>query len=132
MLALAVTVAACAGSIDNPGDYSFPGSARCDAPSQVLVPRCGGCHSAATALGGLDLASAGLAARLTGAAAQCSGQVLIVPGDPDTSYLMQKLSEATPACGNAMPLGGRLPAADLACVARWIEGLAPVGATSPE
>lgn len=93
----------------------------------VLAVRCGGslCHGGTTPQAGLDLVSAGLEERLVGVpAAECGG-ILVVPGDPESSYLYAKLTEDTPDCGNRMPLGGSLPADELACVRTWIAGLPP-------
>lgn len=51
----------------------------------------------------------------------CTGEgALIVPGDPDASLLVEKLTGA-PRCGDAMPLGGiPLRDEDLAAVRDWI------------
>lgn len=52
---------------------------------------------------------------------RCGGRTLVVPGDPDSSLFLQKLSPAPP-CGNRMPLGGAvLPDAVLEMVRTWIE-----------
>ena len=51
---------------------------------------------------------------------------LVVPGDPDASFLMDKLTSENPAAGNRMPLfGGALSGAEIANVRAWIaEGAA--------
>jgi hypothetical protein len=52
------------------------------------------------------------------------------PGDPDNSYLIQKL-EGTAAVGARMPLGGgALPAATIAAIRQWITDGALATATS--
>ena len=50
----------------------------------------------------------------------------IEPGDPDNSYLVQKI-EGTAAVGGRMPLGGNmLPIATIALIRQWIdEGAEP-------
>lgn len=90
------------------------------------------CHSSANKAGGLDLASADLAARVNGvlSTGDCVGRgVLADPADPEGSVLFFKL-EPSPACGSPMPLGGD-PLTDdqLSCVRAWILSLGP-GATT--
>ncbi|MDF2697531.1 MAG: Tryptophan synthase alpha chain, partial [Labilithrix sp.] len=75
--------------------------------------------------------SPGLELRLVGApASECGGQILVQPGAPDTSYLIDKLSSTTPAGGAPMPgTAGSLAADDIACIRSWIGGLDPSAAT---
>lgn len=52
--------------------------------------------------------------------AQCAGKgTYIVPGDPQTSLLMQKLS-ANPSCGSSMPLGSMLQPMQIELFRAWI------------
>lgn len=62
-------------------------------------------------------------------AAKAAGKLRVVPGQPDASFLMQKLTAPAPGEGERMPLvGGVLPAEDLALVRAWIEaGAKPPG-----
>ncbi len=71
----------------------------------------GGCHEAASAEGGLDMEAADLRAELVNVAASDDkagprGKLRVVPGNPDASFLVQKL-EGTQARdeGNIMPDG---------------------------
>lgn len=42
------------------------------------------------------------------------------PGDPDASYLLEKMASNAPAFGSRMPLGRVLAEADIELVRRWI------------
>jgi len=54
----------------------------------------------------------------------CKPRLLVAPGDPDHSFLYDKLSSVKPACGARMPYGIEpLPESALACVRGWIESL---------
>ena len=92
-----------------------------DVVARIFVPRCGGaCHGATAPQQGLDLVSAGVAARVVGVAATSCAATLADPADPASSFLYTKLA-AKPPCGGQMPLA-QLPlsAADTACVLSWI------------
>ncbi len=52
-------------------------------------------------------------------------RVLVIPGDPDNSLLVQKL-EGTQDCGTRMPSHIDMPADEVAVVRAWIEGGAPL------
>ncbi len=97
----------------------------------VFVPQCAtsGCHGTTRALSPLDLQSPGVEARLVGARGiDCSSETLIVPGNPNASFLVRKLRDATPSCGSRMPRNGEsLAAEDLACIEQWIAALPAAG-----
>lgn len=87
------------------------------------------CHANAPAFG-LRLDSGDLAAleaRLVNVeAAGCRGKQLVVPGDPESSYLYRKIADEDPPCaGDRMPHGalGVLPDRVIECVAGWIRSL---------
>lgn len=148
------TLSACAGSLENPerfglggADGSAPaprdgGGVATDgggapgtdggAPSTpawqtVLADNCAGsgCHGESSPALGLDLVSPGLRDRLVGVAAvACADQVLVVAGDPDASFLYNKIAEATPTCGGRMPLlRSALSSEDQEVIRAWIAGL---------
>jgi len=97
------------------------GDACGDVVARIFVPRCGGaCHGATAPQQGLDLVSAGVAARVVGVPATSCAATLADPADPASSFLYTKLA-AKPPCGGQMPLA-QLPlsAADAACVLAWI------------
>jgi hypothetical protein len=89
--------------------------------ANVFTPICVACHAGATAPLGLRLDSANSYALLVGVP---SGEVpalqRVEPGDPNNSYLIQKL-EGTAAEGRRMPLNGApLPQADIDVIRQWI------------
>lgn len=126
-------LAGCPGQIDDPALFGAPGtgggagggSCSLDVHADILVPSCGadGCHGAGSSQLDLDLASEGFEARLVDAPAQgCDGRRLVVPGDPDTSYLIEKI-EGTPECGDRMPIIGELTQEELTCIRLWVTSL---------
>ncbi len=89
----------------------------------IIEPACAtmGCHDAMSAAGGLDLSGPDLVASLAGiGSGTCDGEVLLVPGEPLSSFFFDKL-QAEPACGGSMPVGQMLSPAQIDCVAGWIE-----------
>src|SRR5512134_916600 len=95
----------------------------------IFVPRCatGPCHNERTRALFLDLASSGVVERLAGVPSNgCGQKVLLVPGDPDASYLLEKLAVDLPTCGIRMPQGlPPLSEAEMACLRTWIAQLPP-------
>lgn len=80
-----------------------------------------GCHTGAGAPQGLRLDSANSYGMLVGVPSSEVPSVLrVAAGDPDNSYLIQKL-EGTAASGAQMPFGRTpLPAATIATIRQWI------------
>jgi hypothetical protein len=111
----------------------------------VLDTNCNGCHGAAFmgAGDGFNLGSdpctawrniVNVPAVTMSGMCSASGLTLVVPGDPDSSLLLQKVESATPACGSPMPFGSVFANTDPATVARlrtWIAAGAqpPTGCT---
>jgi len=93
-----------------------------DVVTRIFQPQCGntGCHGALAPQQGLDLVTAGVAARVVGVSGtECPG-TLANPASPETSLLYTKLS-SHPPCGAQMPLAQPpLASADQACVLAWI------------
>jgi hypothetical protein len=95
--------------------------------ASVFTPSCAvsGCHSGPTGNPlptGLDLTTADASfANLVGVASSQQPAVLrVATGDPDNSYLVQKI-EGTAASGARMPLGGgALPQAVIDDIRQWI------------
>jgi hypothetical protein len=90
--------------------------------------RCDFCHSLPAnniSNGGLHMGSdpAAAVAGLVGKQStnsMCTHQTLVVPGKPDESLFLQKLSP-NPPCGSRMPVGGKvLPDDQLAMIRSWI------------
>ncbi len=59
---------------------------------------------------------------MVNAASTCGSEVLVTPGDPSMSYLLEKL-KPSPSCGVVMPPAGALPENTQACIEEWIAGL---------
>ncbi|MDP6932290.1 MAG: hypothetical protein QGG40_05205 [Myxococcota bacterium] len=89
---------------------------------EVLGPSCGfsSCHGGGA--GSLTLDGVSDHENLVGVeSAQLEGAVLVVAGDPDSSYLVQKLEDAAGIEGDPMPIGGTLDDLRLEQVRAWIE-----------
>jgi hypothetical protein len=98
--------------------------------TQVFTPTCAGfssCHQGASGAGGLDLESGKSFGQLINQpAVGVMGKIRVKPGDPDGSYLMEKLTKAMPAAGVQMPNGGDpLEPALIEMVRSWIAAGAP-------
>jgi mono/diheme cytochrome c family protein len=90
---------------------------------------CADCHGAKRAKAKLNLSAATALKALVNAPADEAPQLVRVkPGDPDNSYLWQKLQNKA-AKGKGMPRGifstKRLPDAQLDVIRKWIEAGAP-------
>jgi hypothetical protein len=130
---LVVATAAATLSLGCPGTLSLEEKQHLaydcpDVPSVILARRCAnaGCHDAAFAAGGLDLASPKLAQRLIGVPASGGAGALIDLRDPESSVLLTKL-------GDRPPFGARMPSgrpaidpASYACVHAWVYAFVPV------
>ena len=89
--------------------------------ANVFNPSCIVCHAGATAPQGLRLDAANSFTNLVGVASRQKSSILrVAPGDPDLSYLIQKL-EGTASDGEQMPLGGApIPQSTIDFVRQWI------------
>lgn len=104
--------------------------------AMVLAVTCGtaGCHDASPqAQGGLDLISPDVESRVVDVNAVgigCESDVLVVPGDPDGSYLLDKVLDVPGICGLPMPFVGVIADSDVQILRQWIIDLAgSAGAT---
>lgn len=90
--------------------------------SHVFTPRCTGCHAGATAPRGLRLDATNSYALLVGVSAgEVPALKRVAAGDPDNSYLIQKL-EGHASVGARMPLGGPyLDDASINVIRQWIK-----------
>jgi hypothetical protein len=138
-------VAALAAGCHSATSAGGPLSATCQPTTDsiqqtIFAPKCAGpgCHGTVAPSLSLDLVSPGVIERLAGAMANgCGNEVLVVPGAPDRSYLIEKLALDPPTCGERMPQGSpALSAEDLTCLRDWIAALPPVdpdaGTVPPE
>ncbi len=97
---------------------------------QVFTPICTACHVGAAAPLGFRLDAASSYAMLVGAASvEVPSLMRVAPGNPDASYIIQKL-EGHAAVGGQMPLGGPyLPQATINVIRQWItDGAQPTAA----
>ena len=77
-----------------------------------------GCHG--TGQGGLTLTSAsGAYAALVNVASPATGEIRVIPGNANSSYLVKKL-EGRQSAGGRMPVGGQLSETDLTNIKNWI------------
>ena len=93
----------------------------------IFNDNCTRCHSGASAPRGLRLDAANSFAHLVNVQSDEVPSLLRVePGDPNNSYLVQKV-EGTAAVGSRMPLGGPfLSVQTIGLIRRWIsEGANP-------
>jgi hypothetical protein len=87
----------------------------------IFTPICTQCHEGATAPQGLRLDAANSYAQLVNvASAEVPSLLRVDPGDPDASYLVQKI-DGRASVGARMPLGGPdLTQAQIDLVREWI------------
>ncbi|MGH8175297.1 MAG: hypothetical protein ACREV5_03425 [Steroidobacter sp.] len=87
----------------------------------VFTPICTTCHAGAAAPLGLRLdAGASYVMLVNAPGVEAPALLRVAPGNPDASYLIQKL-EGTAAVGARMPLNGSpLPAETIAVIRQWI------------
>jgi hypothetical protein len=136
-ISLAIATTACGGTSTLAGGPALTTCTPTEAAvqEQILRPSCGGagCHAGTSPAMGLDLTSAGLQQRIVAApAAGCGDQTLIVARDPDRSYLVAKVTQAAPACGEQMPLGhAPLSGDQLSCLRGWVAAM-PAITTAPD
>lgn len=122
-----VAMAACSEPNDEPlgpfatGERSGTAAIACmDVPTAIFDVSCAtaGCHTGASAAGGLDLGGSA-ATRLIGRKA-FSGGLLVDPSQPEASVLYQRLLGRG---GPRMPIAAPLDQNRTACVLTWIQSL---------
>jgi methionine-rich copper-binding protein CopC len=94
--------------------------------ANVFTPICAVCHIGGGAPQGLRLDAADSYSLLVNVpSTEVPAVMRVKPGDPDNSYIIQKL-EGTAAVGYRMPLGGPyLSASTIAFIRQWISNGAP-------
>ena len=129
---LVLLIAGCPASLSNPEDFIDGGTVEKEAET-ILAESCGttGCHDASPqAQAGLDLISPNVESRVVGVNAigvGCESDILVVAGDPDGSYLLDKVLDLPTICGLQMPLVGSLPADEIEILRQWIIDLGGSG-----
>src|SRR6201996_995561 len=128
----AILIGACAGNGEGldangrplapGGDVSLPLSDDFESLQEnIFTPICSVCHAGGSAPQGLRLDAANSYNLLVGVPSTEVPSILRVkPGDPDNSYIIQKL-EGHAAVGAQMPLGGPYLTTDtIAFIRQWI------------
>lgn len=135
-------LAACAGNgegLDANGRPIVPGGGGSPPPlsadfdsiqANIFTPICSVCHAGASAPEGLHLDAGNSYNLLVGVpSTEVPSLLRVKAGDPDNSYIIQKL-EGHAAVGGQMPLGGPyLPSATIAFIRQWITDGAQPSAT---
>jgi len=144
MSATAMLLAGCSGSgagldengrpLDESGGGETPLTADFASLQQhIFTPLCTGCHAGAGAPLGLRLTEdVSYASIVNTPSVEVPSLQRVTPGNPDASYLLQKVS-GTAAVGDRMPLGGPPLSPDLiAALRQWIaDGALAPAATAP-
>ncbi len=92
--------------------------------SQILVPRCTGCHGGSAPSAGMSLEPGQAYASLVNhASGEKPSLMRVLPGDPENSYLVQKLRGDAGIVGLRMPRNGPpyLTDAEIELVKQWIQ-----------
>lgn len=139
---LGLLITACAGNgegLDANGRPLMPGgspppplSADFDSiQANIFTPICSVCHVGGSAPEGLRLDAANSYNLLVGVpSTEVPSLMRVKPGDPDDSYIIQKL-EGHAAVGAQMPLGGPYLTTDtIAFIRQWITNGAPASSTA--
>src|ERR1700760_649958 len=140
----AIIISACAGNgqgldangrpLAPGGDTTLPLSDDFESLQEnIFTPICSVCHVGASAPQGLRLDAGNSYNLLVGVPSTEVPSILRVkPGDPDNSYIIQKL-EGHAAVGAQMPLGGPYLTTDtIAFIREWItNGAQPAAASAP-
>jgi hypothetical protein len=120
----ALVLAGCAASLSNPEDFMDGGSA--GSAEMILADSCGGipgCHdSTPQAAAGLDLNVENRVVNVSATGEGCENDILVVAGNPEGSYLLDKVLPAIGICGVSMPTGGVPPlsADEVETLRQWI------------
>ena len=89
----------------------------------VLDSRCAGanCHSSAAAKADLDLQTDMHGALVNVMSGQCNDRLIVQPGAPEASYLVDKIKDQNLCFGDPMPkIGALLSAGQIADIENWI------------
>lgn len=108
---------ACPGRLEDPERFR---ECVIDVEVDIFRQTCAtsGCHVAGpNAAAGLDLTSPDVASRLLNKPSTCNGKLFL--SGPNEGYLLEKVTQDTPACGTRMPATGSLTDEELRCIRRW-------------
>jgi hypothetical protein len=136
-LCSALVFTGCAGDLSNPEDFIDGGTVLKSAEA-ILAASCGttGCHDdAPQPQAGLDLLSPNVESRVVDINATglgCTSDTLVVAGDPDGSYLLDKVLDTIGICGLPMPVLGSLSASEVDILRQWIIDLGASNGGAPD
>jgi Planctomycete cytochrome C len=137
--AAALVAGACGGSSSSPAAPSAPAATPSTGSgggtgstevtlsslsSQIFVPRCTGCHGGGSPSAGMNLEPGNAYEKLVNvASSEKSGAIRVIPGDPENSYLVQKLRGDVGIVGLRMPRNGPPYLTDdqINLVKQWIQ-----------
>ena len=136
VLAGALGGAGCVGSLADPDAFIDGGTIPKDAQA-VFDESCAtvGCHDNVTMASNLNLLSPGVETRVLNVNATgvgCEARILVVAGDPNGSYLFDKILGTIGICGSRMPLLSILPDGDVEVIREWIIELGGSGQGTPD
>jgi hypothetical protein len=138
-MTLASTTGCPPGTLEDPERFEDAGDPTCpigyDVPRDLFKKKCVDlCHDDNDPDAELDLETAGVASRLIGVAStdkDCGARLLIDPASPDQSFLLEKLENKSPQCGEQMPNTlKKASQGEIDCVRQWVYGLVGGGSDS--
>lgn len=121
------STAASTGSATSSSSSGGPSVSFAKEVQPIFLRNCtyGDCHATTSQKAGLDLSEGKSFDKLVAVKSlQCDdGRKRVEPGQPDKSYIIDKLKGVKLCLGERMPAGdGPLPAADLKTITDWIAG----------
>jgi hypothetical protein len=122
-LALALLLAGLGGAACGGGDNGEPIPPHLSTiESEIFARNCvfSSCHGATSPNEGMSLVAPTYATIVGVASSEAPDLMRISPGNPDASYLLQKISSATPRDGVRMPPDQPLPANKIEAIRAWI------------
>ena len=119
LVALALTVAACGDGEPPPAPIEPRLSA---IETEIFARNCtfSSCHGASAPQMGMSLVAPTHAAISGVPSTEVPAMMRVAPGDPDASYLLQKITSATPLDGVRMPPDQPLPPHKIEAIRLWI------------
>ncbi len=107
---------------EEPGDAPRLGARLSDIERTIFATRCtfSVCHGADVPQQGMSLAGRTYEILVNQASTEFPDRPRIAPGDPERSYLLEKITRPVPSAGKRMPPDQPLEQADIELVRAWI------------